>query len=124
MPQGRLLPQPLSLGWVAAASFGVNKAALNKVGGFWSRSWEPGSPAAPWVDMAESAVLCFLTSEVGQCSSLTSQRCCAGNGLYCRAINGTEKPAKKGENSQVLSSVLARAGKRDRGLHNDYHGEE
>ena len=61
---------------------------------------------------------------MGQGNSLTSQRCCAGNGLYSKEINGMEKPAKKGKNSQMFSSALVIPGERDRGLHNEYYGEE
>lgn len=103
VPQGRLLHQTLSSGWVAIARFGVNKTALNKAGIFWRGKF---ALAALWVDMADSSVLSFLTCKTGQCNSLTSQRCSAGNGLYSKTINGMEKPAMKGKNSQMFSSVL------------------
>jgi len=116
-----VLHQPLSSGWVAIAWFGVKKTAVSKAGAFQRRKV---ALAALWVDMADGSVHRFLTCKMGQCNPLTSQRCCSGNALYSKAINGMEKPANKGKNSQMCSSGLVIPSKRDRGLHNEYYGEE
>lgn len=99
----------------------MNKTALSKAGAFWSRKI---ALSALWVAMVDSSVLCFLFYKMGQCKSLTCQRGCAGKGLDRKVMNGMEKPAKKGKNSQMFSSELVIPGKRDRGLHSEYYGEE
>lgn len=116
VPQGRVLHQPLSSSSAAIAWFGMAKTAPNEAETFWRRKV---ALAGLQVDMADSFVLCFLTCKMGQCNPLTSQRCCAGNGLHSKAINGMEKSAKKGKNSQMFSSGLVILSKRDRRLHNE-----
>lgn len=115
VPQGRVLHRPLSSSWAVIAWFGVGKTASNEAGAFRRRKV---ALAGLQDDMADISVLRFLTCKIGQCNSLTSQRCCAGNCLHSKAINGMEKPAKKGKNSQMFSSGLVIPGKRDRRLHN------
>lgn len=130
-----------SVVWVRANEcwcFGVNKSALNEAGAS-ERTDASTAFAAPWVELysgfchafcvplgtaADSSVLPFLTCKTGHCSLLASQRCCAGNGLYNKAISGMKKPAKKGKKRQMFSSGLVMLCKGDRGLHNEYYREE
>lgn len=78
----------------------------------------------PLGSAADSSVLPFLTCKMGQCNSLASQRCCAGNGVYNKAISGMKKPAKKGKHRQMFISGLVMLCKGDRGFHNERYREE
>lgn len=78
----------------------------------------------PLGSAADSSVLPFLTCKTGQCNSLASQRCCAGNGVYNKAISGMKKPAKKGKHRQMFISGLVMLCKGDRGFHNERYREE